>query len=207
MKHYTKYHGRNGKRSLRKHRRGRKMMMGGYVNPNTQFGESLYVSTPNGIGASENGVTVNGSLNQQLQTSDSSTYAHSNAVDYPRINQFITNAAQTGASAMQPSQTGGGRSRMPYPRMPYPRMSYQNQYQKKNQYQNQFQNQFQKQNNRQYQNQNQNQYQRGGVWNQMIGDAVAPLVLLGLQQYYGPRSKSKGQKKSYKGKMTKKYRK
>ena len=187
MKHYTKYHGRNGKRSLRKHRRGRKMMMGGYVNPNTQFGESLYVSTPNGIGASENGVTVNGSLNQQLQTSDSSTYAHSNAVDYPRINQFITNAAQTGASAMQPSQTGGRKK--------------QNQYQ--NQYQNQFQNQFQKQ----FQNQNQNQYQRGGVWNQMIGDAVAPLVLLGLQQYYGPRSKSKGQKKSYKGKMTKKYRK
>jgi len=190
MKHYTKYHGRNGKRSLRKHRRGRKMMMGGYVNPNTQFGESLYVSSPNGIGASENGLTVNGSLNQQLQTSDSSTYAHSNALDYPRINQFITNAAQTGASAMQPSQTGGGRSRMPY--------KNKNQ----NQYQNQYQNQFQQQNNRQYQNQN--QYQRGGVWNQMIGDAVAPLVLLGLQQYYGPRSKSN---KGNKGKRTRRYRK
>jgi hypothetical protein len=51
-----------------------------------------------------------------------------------------------------------------------------------------------------------NRKQHGGVWNQMIGDAIAPLVLLGLQQYYGPRSKSRMHKKSYKGRMTKKYR-
>ena len=59
---------------------------------------------------------------------------------------------------------------------------------------------------RQNQYQNQQQYQKGGVWNQMIGEAVAPLVLLGLQQYYGPRSKS-NMKKSYKGKRTRRFRK
>jgi hypothetical protein len=98
-------------------------------------------------------------------------------------------AAQSGATAMQgqsSSQTGGGRR--------------QNQYQNQQQYQNQ----FQQQNQKQYQNQQQNQ--KGGVWNQMIGEAVAPLVLLGLQQYYGPRSKS-NMKKSYKGKRTRRFRK
>uniref|UniRef100_A0A6C0E620 Uncharacterized protein n=1 Tax=viral metagenome TaxID=1070528 RepID=A0A6C0E620_9ZZZZ len=49
-----------------------------------------------------------------------------------------------------------------------------------------------------------NQLQRGGVWNQMIGEAVAPLVLLGLQQYYGPRSKSN---RGSKGNRTRRYRK
>jgi hypothetical protein len=49
--------------------------------------------------------------------------------------------------------------------------------------------------------------QHGGVWNKMIGHAIAPLVLLGLQQYYGPRNKSGMNKKMRKGKMTKKYRK
>ena len=49
--------------------------------------------------------------------------------------------------------------------------------------------------------------QKGGVWNKMIGDAIAPLVLLGLQQYYGPRNKSGMNKKMRKGKMTKRYRK
>jgi len=47
-------------------------------------------------------------------------------------------------------------------------------------------------------------HQKGGVWNQMIGDAIAPLVLLGLQQYYNPRSMSK--RKSYKGNKTRRYR-
>jgi hypothetical protein len=97
---------------------------------------------------------------------------------FDKISQPIMDAAQSGATSMQ----GGKR---------------QNNKQYQNQYQNQQQNQFQQQ----YQN------QKGGVWNQMIGDAVAPLVLLGLQQYYGPRSKSRMHKKSYKGKMTKKYRK
>jgi hypothetical protein len=49
--------------------------------------------------------------------------------------------------------------------------------------------------------------QHGGVWNKMVGDAIAPLVLLGLQQYYAPRNKSKMNKKMRKGKMTQKYRK
>ena len=49
--------------------------------------------------------------------------------------------------------------------------------------------------------------QQGGVWNKMIGDAIAPLVILGLQQYYGPRNKSGMNKKMRKGKMTKRYRK
>ena len=64
--------------------------------------------------------------------------------------------------------------------------------------------QNQQQNQNQYQNQQQNQNQRGGVWNQMIGEAVAPLVLLGLQQYYGPRSKSN---RGTKGKRTRRFRK
>jgi hypothetical protein len=49
--------------------------------------------------------------------------------------------------------------------------------------------------------------QKGGVWNNMITDAIAPLVLLGLQQYYGPRNKSRMNKRMHKGKMTKRYRK
>ena len=48
--------------------------------------------------------------------------------------------------------------------------------------------------------------QKGGVWNQMIGDAIAPLVLLGLQQYYSPRSRSMSNRKSYKGNKTRRYR-
>jgi len=51
------------------------------------------------------------------------------------------------------------------------------------------------------------QNQSGGVWNKMIGDAIAPLVLLGLQQYYGPRNNSRMNKRMRKGKMTKRYRK
>lgn len=49
--------------------------------------------------------------------------------------------------------------------------------------------------------------QRGGVWNNMITDAIAPLVLLGLQQYYGPRNNSRMNKRMHKGKTTKRYRK
>lgn len=49
--------------------------------------------------------------------------------------------------------------------------------------------------------------QKGGVLNNMITDAIAPLVLLGLQQYYGPRNKSRMNKRMHKGKMTKRYRK
>jgi len=163
MPHHTKRHGK--RMSSRRHRRGHRMMKGGYVNPNTQWNASTYVSSPNVSDAATYETATVGTLNQQLQTSDSSAYAHSNGIDYSRINPNIMSAAQSGASAMQ-GQSGGRR---------------------------------------QYQNQQQNQ--RGGVWNQMIGDAVAPLVLLGLQQYYGPRSKSKMHKKSHKGKMTKKYRK
>jgi hypothetical protein len=155
-------------------------MKGGYVNPNTQWNASTYISSPNASDAATYEPSVVGTFPQQMQASDSSAYTHSNALDYARINPAIMQAAQSGASAMQSSSQNGGGKR---------------------QYQNQYQNQFQQQNQRQYQN------QRGGVWNQMIGDAVAPLVLLGLQQYYGPRSKSIMHKKSYKGKMTKKYRK
>ena len=169
MPHHTKRH---GKRSLRRHRRGRRVMKGGFLqalNPHT------YVSSPNASDAATYETATVGDFKQQMQASDSSAYSHSNAMDYAHIPQAATSAAQSGAASMQ----GGG----------------------KKQYQNQQQNQFQQQYQRQYQN------QKGGVWNQMIGDAVAPLVLLGLQQYYGPRSKSRMHKKSYKGKMTKKYRK
>lgn len=178
MPHHTKRHGK--RMSSRRHRHGRRMMKGGYVNPNTQWNASTYISSPNASDAATYEPSVVGTFPQQMQASDSSAYTHSNALDYARINPAIMQAAQSGASAMQSSSQNGGGKR---------------------QYQNQYQNQFQQQNQRQYQN------QRGGVWNQMIGDAVAPLVLLGLQQYYGPRSKSIMHKKSYKGKMTKKYRK
>ena len=163
--------------SSRRHRRGRRMMKGGFLQA---LNPSTYVSSPNASDAATYEPSVVGTFPQQMQASDSSAYTHSNALDYAKINPAIMQAAQSGASVIQSSsQNGGGR----------------------------------RQNNRQYQNQQQNQYQnqqqnqRGGVWNQMIGDAVAPLVLLGLQQYYGPRSKSIMHKKSYKGKMTKKYRK
>ena len=184
MKHHTK---RNGKRmSSRRHRCGRKMMKGGYVNPNSQFNASTYVPTPNGIGASENGVNVNGTFANQMNHSDSHAMAMSNAID--KISPAIMASSQSGANSIQ----NGGRR------------------QNNRQNQNQYQNQFQQQNNRQNQNQNQQQNQRGGVWNQMIGEAVAPLVLLGLQQYYGPRSKSnRGNRgnRSTKSKRTRRYRK
>jgi len=184
MKHNTKRYGK--RRSLRRHRRGHRMMKGGYFNPNSQLNASIYVPTPNGIGASENGVAVNGTLSNQLNYSDSPSMAMSNAID--KISPAIMASSQTGANSIQ---NGGGRR----------------QNQNQNQNQNQYQNQFQQQNQRQYQNQNQQQNQRGGVWNQMIGEAVAPLVLLGLQQYYGPRSKSNRGNRSTKGKRTRRYRK
>ena len=178
MKHYTKRYGK--RRSSRRHRRGHRMMKGGFLQA---LNPSTYVSSPNASDAATYEPSVVGTFPQQMQASDSSAYANSNALDYKNISQPIMQAAQSGASAMQSSsQNGGGRRQKQY----------------------QFQQQ-QQQYQRQYQNQQQNQ--RGGVWNQMIGDAVAPLVLLGLQQYYGPRSKSRMHKKSYKGKMTKKYRK
>jgi TFIIF-interacting CTD phosphatase-like protein len=168
-------------------------MKGGFLQA---LNPSTYVSSPNASDAATYEPSVVGTFPQQMQASDSSAYTHSNALDYAKINPAIMQAAQSGASAMQSSsQNGGGRKQN--------NRQYQNQQQ--NQYQNQQQNQYQNQQQNQYQNQQQNQ--RGGVWNQMIGDAVAPLVLLGLQQYYGPRSKSIMHKKSYKGKMTKKYRK
>jgi len=151
---HTKRHGK--RMSSKRHRRGHRMMKGGYVNPNTQWNASTYVSSPNASDAATYETATVGTFPQQMQTSDSSSYAHSNALDYSRINPSVMSAAQSGANAMQ----GGG-----------------------------------------------NRKQHGGVWNQMIGDAIAPLVLLGLQQYYGPRSQSRMHKKSYKGKMTKKYRK
>ena len=174
MPHHTKRH---GKRSLRRHRRGRRVMKGGFLqalNPHT------YVSSPNASDAATYETATVGDFKQQMQAGDSSGYAMSNAMDYGNIPQAAMSAAQSGAASMQgqSSQTGGKKR--------------QNQYQ--NQYQNQQQNQFQQQ----FQN------QKGGVWNQMIGDAVAPLVLLGLQQYYGPRSKSN---KGYKGKRTRRFRK
>jgi len=151
---HTKRHGK--RMSSKRHRRGHRMMKGGYVSPNTQWNASTYVSSPNASDAATYETATVGTFPQQMQTSDSSSYAHSNALDYSRINPSVMSAAQSGANAMQ----GGG-----------------------------------------------NRKQHGGVWNQMIGDAIAPLVLLGLQQYYGPRSQSRMHKKSYKGKMTKKYRK
>lgn len=176
MRHHTKRHGKR----MSSRRRGRRVMKGGFLqalNPHT------YVSSPNASDAATYETATVGTFNQQMQASDSSAYSQSNAMDYARINPSIMSAAQSGATAMQgqSSQTGGKK---------------QNQYQ--NQQQNQYQNQFQQQ----FQNQQQNQ--KGGVWNQMIGDAVAPLVLLGLQQYYGPRSKSN---KGYKGKRTRRFRK
>jgi hypothetical protein len=192
MPHHTKRYGK--RRSLRRHRRGHRMMKGGYSNPNSMLNPSTYISSPNASDAATYVPSVVGTFPQQMQASDSSAYANSNALDYKNISQPIMQAAQSGASAMQSSsQNGGGRR--------------QNNRQYQNQYQNQQQNQFQQQQQYQRQYQNQQQNQKGGVWNQMIGDAVAPLVLLGLQQYYGPRSKSRMHKKSYKGKMTKKYRK
>lgn len=155
MPYHTKRHTK--RMSSKKYRRGKRMMKsGGYHNPNSQLNASTYVSTSNASGPV-------GEFNQQMQVSDSSAYAHSNALDYGKINSNIMSAAQSGANAMQSganAMSGGNR-------------------------------------NKQY----------GGVWNQMIGDAIAPLVLLGLQQYYGPRSQSRMHKKSYKGRMTKKYRK
>lgn len=50
-----------------------------------------------------------------------------------------------------------------------------------------------------------NNPQQGGVWNKMIGDAIAPLVLLGLQQYYGPR-RTKMNRRMNRGKMSRKSR-
>ena len=170
MPYRTKRHTK--KVSSKRHRRGHRMMKGGYFNPNTQFNPSTYVYSPNASDAATYETATVGTLNQQMQASDSSAYAHSNGIDYAKINPNIMNATQSGATAMQSSQSGGKV-----------RKQYQQQYQ------------------------NQQQNQRGGVWNQMIGDAVAPLVLLGLQQYYGPRSKTRMHKKSYKGKITKKYRK
>lgn len=152
---HTKRHGK--RMSSKRHRRGHRMMKGGYVSPNTQWNASTYVSSPNVSDAATYETATVGTFPQQMQASDSSAYAHSNALDYSRINPSIMSAAQSGANAMQ---TGGNRRK-----------------------------------------------QHGGVWNQMIGDAIAPLVLLGLQQYYGPRSQSRMHKKSYKGRMTKKYRK
>jgi len=146
----------SSKRHRRGHRRGNRMMKGGYVNPNTQWNASTYVSSPNASDAATYETATVGTFPQQMQTSDSASMGMSNALDYSRINPSIMSAAQSGANAMQ----SGGTNRK----------------------------------------------QHGGVWNQMIGDAIAPLVLLGLQQYYGPRSKSRMHKKSYKGKMTKKYR-
>lgn len=188
MRHHTKRHGKR----MSSRRRGRRVMKGGFLqalNPHT------YVSSPNASDAATYETATVGTLNQQMQASDSSAYSHSNAMDYARINPSIMSAAQSGATAMQgqSSQTGGRKR--------------QNQYQNQQQYQNQFQqqNQFQNQFQKQYQNQQQNQ--KGGVWNQMIGEAVAPLVLLGLQQYYGPRSKSNKGYKGYKGKRTRRFRK
>ena len=179
MKHNTKRYGK--RRSSRRHRRGHRMMKGGSM---PQLSPSLYVSTPNGIGASENGVNVNRTLAHQINHSDSPAMAMTNAID--TISPAIMESSQKGAMTIQ---NGGGRR----------------QNQNQNQYQNQQQNQFQQQYQRQYQNQQQNQ--RGGVWNQMIGEAVAPLVLLGLQQYYGPRTKSNKGNKGNKGKRTRRFRK
>jgi hypothetical protein len=198
MKHNTKRYGK--RRSSRIHRRGHRMMKGGYSNPNSMLNPSAYISSPNASDAATYETATVGTLNQQLQTSDGSTYSHSNGIDYNRINPSVMSAAQSGANAMQQSsssQNGGGKRQN----------NRQYQYQNQNQNQNQFQQQNNRQYQYQYQNQNQQQNQRGGVWNQMIGEAVAPLVLLGLQQYYGPRSKSNKGNKGNKGKITRRYRK
>ena len=106
MPHHTKRHGK--RMSSRRHRRGRRMMKGGYVNPNTQWNASTYISSPNASDAATYETATVGTLNQQLQTSDSSAYAHSNGIDYSRLNPNIMSAAQSGASAMQ-GQSGGRR--------------------------------------------------------------------------------------------------
>lgn len=179
MRHRTKRHGKR----MSSRRRGRRVMKGGFLQA---LSPSLYTDSANAIGAGPYESHVAGTFNQQMSNFDSASMAHSNAMD--KISQPIMDAAQSGAASMQgqSSQTGGAKR------------------QNQNQYQYQNQNQFQQQNQKQYQNQQQNQ--KGGVWNQMIGEAVAPLVLLGLQQYYGPRSKS-NMKKSYKGKRTRRFRK
>jgi hypothetical protein len=179
MTHHTKRHTK--RMSSRRHRRGHRMMKGGYVNPNSQFNSSTFVSSPNVSDAATYETATVGTFPQQMRLLDSPTMAHSNGIDYTRLNPSIMKAAEVGSASIQ---NGGRRQKQ-----------YQNQQQQQNQYQ------------RQYQNQQQQQNQKGGVWNQMIGDAVAPLVLLGLQQYYGPRSKSRMHKKSYKGKRTRRYRK
>ena len=178
MRHHTKRHGKR----MSSRRRGRRVMKGGFLQA---LSPSLYTDSANAIGAGPYETHVAGTLNQQMTASDSSAYAHSNALDYSRINPSIMQAGISGAASMQ----GGKRQN---------NKQYQNQYQNQQQYQNQ----FQQQNQKQYQNQQQNQ--KGGVWNQMIGEAVAPLVLLGLQQYYGPRSKSN---RGTKGKRTRRFRK
>jgi hypothetical protein len=166
-------------------------MKGGFLQA---LSPSLYTDSANAIGAGPYETHVAGTFNQQMTNFDSASMAHTNAMD--KINSFTMEAGIKGAAEMQgqSSQNGGSRKRQ---------NQYQNQQQYQNQFQQQYQNQFQQnQNQKQYQNQQQNQ--RGGVWNQMIGEAVAPLVLLGLQQYYGPRSKSN---RSNKGKRTRRFRK
>jgi len=150
---HTKRHGK--RMSSRRHRRGRRMMKGGYSG-NGPFSPATFTSNGNGATAYES-ATV-GTFTQQMQNSDSPAMAMSNGLDYKNINPYINSAAEQGSALIQ---NGGKRH--------------------KNQ-----------------------QFQRGGVWNQMIGEAVAPLVLLGLQQYYGPRSKSN---RGSKGKRTRRYRK
>jgi len=154
-------------------------MKGGFLQA---LSPSLYTDSANAIGAGQYEIPVAGTFHQQMQLLDGPDMAHTNAFD--KTNHFTVEAGINGANAMQQSSQSGGKR------------ANNRQYQ--NQQQNQQQNQFQQQYQRQYQN------QRGGVWNQMIGDAVAPLVLLGLQQYYGPRSKSN---RGNKGKRTRRFRK
>jgi len=187
MKHNTKKYGK--RRSSRIHRRGHRMMKGGYFYPNTPYIPGTYTDSANAIGGPQYERGTVGDFGPLMSKFDTSPdYSTSNALDSNNQNSYMIAAAKSGAAGMQ---NGGARKK-----------NYQNQYQNQNQ------NQFQQQNNRQYQyqnqNQNQQQNQRGGVWNQMIGEAVAPLVLLGLQQYYGPRSKTN---KGNKGKRTRRYRK
>jgi len=177
MKHNTKRYGK--RRSSRRHRRGHRMMKGGFLQA---LSPSLYTDSANAIGGPQYERATIGDFGPLMTKFDTSpSMAMTNAID--TISPAIMESSQKGAMTIQ---NGGGRR--------------QNNRQYQNQQQNQ--NQFQQQNQRQYQNQQQNQ--RGGVWNQMIGDAVAPLVLLGLQQYYGPRTKSN---KGNKGKRTRRYRK
>jgi hypothetical protein len=147
----TKRHGKRMSSRRHRHRRGRRMMKGGYSG-NGPFSPATFTSNGNGAAAFEPAAV--GTFNQQMQNLDSPAMAMSNAID--KINPAIMASSQSGAMQMQ---NGGSRR---------------------------------------------NHLQRGGVWNQMIGEAVAPLVLLGLQQYYGPRSKSN---RGSKGKRTRRYRK